>query len=71
MLIDIINKVLILILFMSILNVLRHSYYFLQAWVKSITENPEKYKLSNKSLWILSLSISYILTTIFNGVLLS
>lgn len=53
---------------MSCLNVSRHTYYFIQAWVKSNSENPEKYKVNNKSLWILSASIGYIFTAIFLGI---
>ena len=68
MLIDILNKILLIVLFMSSLNVFRHAYYFIQAWFASSDENPQKYRVSNSSLWILSLSIAYILTTIFSGV---
>jgi len=65
---DILNKIPLIILIMSSLNVIRHLYYFGQAWVKSGSENPEKYKISNTSLWVLSISISYILTSIISGV---
>lgn len=68
MLIDLVNKVLIVLFIMSILNVLRHTYYFIQVWVKSDSERPEKYKLNNNSLWILALSIAYTLTAIFSGI---
>jgi hypothetical protein len=64
----IINKVLFIVLVMSCLNVARHAYYFIQAWVKSNSENPEKYIVNNKSLWILSASIAYVITAIFFGV---
>jgi hypothetical protein len=63
-----INKVMLMLLFMSILNIIRHSYYFIQAWVKSDTETPQKYLLNNSSLWLLSLSIGYTLVAIFSGV---
>lgn len=53
---------------MSSLNVVRHLYYFTQAWVKSDSETPQKYKMSNGSLWILSISISYITTSLICGV---
>lgn len=64
----IINKVLLMILIMSVLNVVRHTYYFIQAWVKSDSETPEKYKVNNKSLWILSMAIGYIVSSIIYGV---
>ncbi len=67
MYIDIFNKILTLLFFMSLLNVIRHFYYFMQAWFISDSDNPQKYKLTNKSLLLLSISISYLITTIFNG----
>ena len=71
MLIDIVNKMLVVMFFMSLLNVLRHTYYFIQVWVKSTSERPEKYRLSNNSLWILAISVAYLLSTIFNGILIN
>jgi hypothetical protein len=63
MIIDmLINKVLFILLFLSILNVVRNSF-FLIASVKS----GEKFIMNNRSLIMLGLSISYILMTIFNG----
>lgn len=66
----ILNKILIIVFFMSVLNVTRHMYYFIQAWVKSSGESPQKYILSGSSLWVLSISLAYILCTIFNGIIL-
>lgn len=68
MLIDMLNKILLILLFMSCLNVIRHGYYFTQAWVKSSTENPKKYLVENGSLWVLSMSIAYILMNIVTGI---
>jgi amino acid transporter len=68
MLISLINKALLMVLTMACLNLIRHSYYFIQAWLKSDEETPEKYKVSNKSLWVLSISIGYIISSIFYGV---
>lgn len=62
-----VNKVLLMVLIMACLNVFRHTYYFIQAWLKSDSESPEKYKVSNKSLWVLSLAIGYIGSTIIYG----
>ena len=70
MVLDILNKILFVLLLMATLNSIRHSYYFIQAWVKSSSDAPQKYILSGKSLWILSISISYILNAIINGVYL-
>jgi hypothetical protein len=68
MVLTIVNRILLMILIMGCLNVVRHTYYFIQAWVKSDTESPEKYKISNKSLWLVAFSIGYIISTIFYGV---
>ena len=68
MLISLINKLILMILAMACLNVFRHAYYFIQAWLKSDSESPEKYKVSNKSLWVLSIAIGYVVSTIVYGV---
>ena len=70
MFLDILNKILTIVFFMSVLNVVRHTYYFIQAWVKSSSESPQKYILSGSSLWVLSVSLAYILCTIVNGITL-
>ena len=69
MLPELLKDFLILIFFMSLLNVIRHGYYLIQAWISSTEEQPTKYRLNNKSLWVLSFSIAYILTTILNMIL--
>ncbi len=66
-LIFIFNKILILFFFMSMLNIVRHGYYFIQAWVKSDTENPSKYIIGKTSLILLCVSIGYVLTVIYDG----
>jgi hypothetical protein len=53
---------------MSSLNIVRHFYYFAQAWIKADSDNPEKYKISVSSLWVLSISIAYIIASLINGV---
>jgi len=70
MFLDILNKILTIVFFMSALNVVRHTYYFIQAWVKSSSESPQKYILSGSSLWVLSVSLAYILCAIVNGITL-
>lgn len=61
-------KVFVLCLFMSILVVIRHSYFFIQAFLTSTEEEPVRYKLSTTSLFYLGVSIAYILTVIFTGI---
>jgi hypothetical protein len=36
--------------------------------VASTEENPTKYRLTKESLWILSISIGYVLAEIINGI---
>jgi len=55
-----------LVFFMSLLNVIRHAYYLIQAWIASTEEQPIKYRLNNTSLWILSFSLAYVITTTVN-----
>jgi hypothetical protein len=60
------NKVLYVLFFMSILNILRH------AWkVFMILRNddvPNKYELSKQELIFLGLSIAYLFTTVFTKI---
>lgn len=68
MLIEIVNKILMILFFMTCLNTFRHAYYFVQAWFTSTEEEPVKYKISSKSLLLLGASIAYIFTVIFTGI---
>jgi len=68
MLINVFDRILIILFFMAFFNSVRHTYYFIQAWVTSTNEEPVKYKISDKSLFLLGVSIAYILTTIFTGI---
>ncbi len=68
MLTILLNKVLFVLFFLAILNAVRHTYYFIQAWFASTEEQPVKYKLSMKALLILGISIAYILTTVSTGI---
>lgn len=61
---DILNKILFLLFFLSILNVVRHIYFIVQA----LAINRERYVLKDISLWLLGLSIGFILTCIFTGI---
>ncbi len=62
------NKVLMVLFFISLLNTIRHTYYFIQAIVTSTEEQPIKYVISKNSLILLGLSISYVLSVIFTGI---
>jgi len=62
------NKLFIVLFFVSLLNTLRHTYYFIQAIVSSTEEQPIKYVIPKTSLILLGLSIAYILSSIFTGI---
>ncbi len=66
--IPILNKILMMLCVMSGLITFRHSYYFIQSIIRSTEDEPVKYNLSVKSLIILGLSISYLLTSILIGI---
>ena len=74
MIIEITNKVFMVIFFMACLTTFRHGYYFIQAYILSKSEEfeePVKYKLTKSSLLYLGISIAYILTVIFTGIKIS
>ena len=66
--IPILNKIFMVLFVMSFLLTFRHLYYFIQSIIRSTEEEPVKYKLTVKSLVILGLSISYLLTSILIGI---
>lgn len=67
MLLDTLNKILFVLFFLSCLNVVRHAYFFIQTWFLSTDEQQVKYIISSKSIFLLGVSISYILTVILTG----
>jgi hypothetical protein len=66
----ILNKILLIMFFMSCLTITRHGYYFIQALLTSTEEQPIKYRVSNIALILLGVSISYVLTVLFTGITL-
>jgi hypothetical protein len=71
MLILAINKILILIYVLAVINTIRHTYYFIQAYLSTYNDDePVKYIVSDKSLLIVGLSIAYIITGIITGITL-
>lgn len=70
MLLDILNRTLMVLFFMSCLTTIRHGYYFVQAYFTSSEEEPVKYRVSKASLLFLCMSIAYIITVIFSGITL-
>lgn len=63
MILEIINKLSLFLLLLSSLNVIRVAYFFIQKWIEN-----EKFKLTDKSLFLLGISIAYVLLCIFTGI---
>lgn len=67
MIIDVINKILVVLLVLSSLNAIWHLFYVIQAWTKNEEQNT-KYMLSNRALFLLGLSVAFIISSIITGV---
>lgn len=65
---SLLNKVLFLLFFMSIFNILKHGWKIFNILRNS--EIPNKYELSKQELVFLGLSIGYLFTTIFTKITL-
>lgn len=63
------NKILMILFILSLLNSIRHGYFFIQAMFSNTEdEEPKKYIISKKSLTLLGLSLAYVLSAIFTGI---
>jgi len=63
---SLLNKVLFIIFFLSILNVLRHGWkIFMRLRDEKV---PNKYELAKVELVLLGLSVAYLISTIFIGI---
>jgi hypothetical protein len=67
MVLELINKALMIILILSSLNIIRHGFFTVLAWVKDVEENA-KYVITNRGLILLGVSIGYVITSIITGV---
>lgn len=63
---SLLNKILFMLFFMSVFNVLRHGWKILT--ILRDDKIPNKYELSKIELIFLGLSIAYIFTTIFTTI---
>ena len=70
MLTILLNKILFIAFFTSCLNIIRHTYFFVQTLFQEVQENeePKKYRLMKLPLLLLAISIAYVLTSIFTGI---
>jgi hypothetical protein len=60
----ILNKVLLIIFLMSVLNCLKHSWNIINSLREEV---PNKYEVTRWDRFLLGLSISYIITIVFTG----
>lgn len=60
--IDLYSKIEYFLFFMSVLNLLKHGWNII---VELRKENPQKIEYSKMEIFILGISVSYILTTLF------
>jgi hypothetical protein len=63
MMIDILNKIFLFLLILSILNVIRNSFFLVRSF-----KDGDRFKLNKPSLLILGMSISYIILTLIEGI---
>jgi hypothetical protein len=68
MLLLFINKLLIMLLSLSILNLVRHFYFFIQSFIVARSGEISKYSISDKQILVLGFSVSYITMCIVTGV---
>jgi hypothetical protein len=60
----ILNKVLLIIFIMSVLNCLKHSWDIINSLREEV---PNKYEISKWDRFLLGLSVSFIITTVLTG----
>jgi len=65
MLTELLNKLLYMCFFISILNTLRHGFYFFRILFSSNSESDRTYILPNYKLILLGISMAYILCCLF------
>jgi ABC-type enterochelin transport system permease subunit len=68
MILLLLNKIMYVLFFLCTLNTIRHAYYFAQTLIMAGEDVSAKYRLNNKNLILLGLSIAYIITCIFTGI---
>ena len=61
--IDILNKILLFLLFLSGVNIIRHSFFLLKSF-----KDGKRFVLDKGSLIVLGMSISYMLLIIIDGI---
>ena len=67
MLLAILDKVLMVIFILSLLNIIRTSFFLIGSFLKSNSEVPEKFRLEKTELRVLGLSIAYVIGVMITG----
>jgi len=62
MIILLINKILLMIFVISVLNIGKNVYNAIREWSKE-----GKFEITSKGIWMLALSIAFIIMTMFTG----
>jgi hypothetical protein len=65
---EILNRFLMMIFVLSLLNIFRTTFFLIGTFLKSNSETPEKFRLTKIELIFLGLSISYVITSMFSGI---
>jgi len=70
MMLLILNKILVTIFILSCLNIIRQGFFFIKALLRVNKENFQPFILSPKAIWLLGLSIGFVIMGIFTGITL-
>lgn len=65
---EFINKIMIMLYILSVLNVIKELYAFIQAWIETTPERSIKINLTPKETFLFGLSLSYVITGIITGI---
>lgn len=63
----VLNKILLITFIMSVFNCLKHLWYVINGLREEI---PSKYEITKKERFLLGLSLAYIITSVFTGIIL-
>jgi hypothetical protein len=64
----ILNKILVILFVFAWVNILRHGFFTFLAWKRNADEKQDEYVISQRGLFLLGLSIAYVVTSIITGI---
>lgn len=65
---NVFNKALMIMYVLCTLNVIRHMYAFIQAWIETTPDNPVTMDMSDREKFYLGLSLAYVISGIIMGI---